>query len=322
MTLFWNDDKMDEEPTPLQRMPSSVWTMRGRMNACQEEVHNDAVRKMVDVPPVSILNAVSFETVGKPEVELIQQDTNLMRWSCMYNATLFQGDNMRVEQFPHDEHELVLKLGILANRRRGQRWDKRKWRLALATAKDSQGTTRVPHGLLVDHVSIPDFKCQRDLQFEFSPMPMGQSTDTCLQVKLHVLRESRHYDRNIMPLLALLNIVAISCLVRNFASATASTETMLSIAFVEVGIRLTIDSRLPGVGYQIKIQSVLNQCFFLLCALVLETNFVFWLVKKRGWSVPTTDWIDFYVALVALAYTANVWMYYYHDWKLVPILDL
>eukprot|EP00522_Entomoneis_paludosa_P008998 CAMPEP_0172455744 /NCGR_PEP_ID=MMETSP1065-20121228/12219_1 /TAXON_ID=265537 /ORGANISM="Amphiprora paludosa, Strain CCMP125" /LENGTH=460 /DNA_ID=CAMNT_0013208215 /DNA_START=133 /DNA_END=1512 /DNA_ORIENTATION=+ len=315
VTLFWNDDCPEKNSSgALGRIPSTIWTMRGRMSACQEQVSNDRVKKTVDVPPISIINAVQFETIGSPEIEMLSEESKLMRWTCMYSATLFQGDNMRVESFPHDEHQLVLKLGILAHRRSGQRWDKRKWTLALATEKDSRGSTRVPHGLLVDHVSIPDFKCQGDLKFEFVPMPLGQSTDQCLQVKLGVKRESRHYDRNIMPLLALLNIVAISCLVRNFASATASTETMLSIAFVEIGIRLTVDNRLPSVGYQIKIQSVLNQCFFMLCFLVFETNFVFWLVKKRGWTVATTDWIDFYVALLALAYTGHIWAFYYWNW--------
>mmetsp|Transcript_22930 Transcript_22930/g.63828 ORF Transcript_22930/g.63828 Transcript_22930/m.63828 type:complete len:456 (+) Transcript_22930:93-1460(+) len=324
VTLFWNDDS--PEDTPLGRIPSTIWTMRGRMNACQEQVSNDRVKKTIDVPPISIINAVQFETIGTAEVEMLNEESKLMRWTCMYSATLFQGDNMKVENFPHDEHELVLKLGILAHRRSGQRWDKRKWALGLATDKDSRGTTRIPHGLLVDHVSIPDFKIcktegKEDLEFEFVPMPLGHSSDQCLNVKLNVRRESRHYDRNIMPLLALLNVVAITCLVRNFASATASTETMLSIAFVEIGIRLTVDSRLPSVGYQIKIQSVLNQCFFLICFLVLETNFVFWLVKKHGWTVATTDWIDFYVAIFALAYTGHVWSFYYYDWTLFPLLD-
>ena len=39
---------------------------------------------------------------------------------------------------------------------------------------------------------------------------------------------------------------------RNFAGSAASTELVLSIAFVEFGIRLSIESRLPSAGHQIK----------------------------------------------------------------------
>jgi hypothetical protein len=291
------------------------------MQAVEEESSHDRSRPAtVDVPPVSILNAVNFETIGSPEVTMMKEETRLFRWTAMYNAVLFQGgENLRVDQFPHDKHDLVLKLGILAHRRPGGRWDKKRWILGLATEKDSQGSTRIPHGLLVDHVSIPGFNHSADgLQFDFVPLPMGsgekqRTKDKCLQVKLRIVRESRHYDKNIVPLLAVLNVVAISCLPRNFDSATASTETMLSIAFVQVGIRLTIDSRLPDVGYQIKIQKFLNECFWLLCCLVLETNLVFFLVMKRGWSEEETDWFDLIAASTALLYTCKMLVFYYFD---------
>lgn len=180
----------------------------------------------------------------------------------MYTGVLFQGDHMRVDQFPHDKHNLRLKIGILADRGHLYRWDKSIWKLALATEEDSQGSTRIPYGLIVDHCTIPDFVYNpNELFFSFVPLYFGSGKhlterDRYLEVQLPVYRSSGHYDRSIMPILALLNIVAITCLPRNFDSATASTETMLAIAFVQVGIRLTIDSRLPSVGYQIKIQKV------------------------------------------------------------------
>jgi len=146
----------------------------------------------------------------------------------------------------------------------GQRWDQSIYKLALATEEDSQGSTRIPYGLIVEYCTIPDFTYEpNELSFAFVPLLFGSGKrlterDRYLQVELPVYRSSGHYDRSIMPILALLNIVAITCLPRNFDSATASTETMLSIAFVQVGIRLTIDSRLPSVGYQIKFQKVIS----------------------------------------------------------------
>lgn len=169
----------------------------------------------------------------------------------------------------------------------------------------------------MDHVTIPDFTFNpRDLHFALTPLDFGTTRnlyeqDIYLKVTLPVFRLATLYDRSIMPILALLNIVAISCIPRNFDSATASTETMLSIAFVQVGIRLTIDSRLPSVGYQIKMQKVLNQCFWLLCGLVLESNIVFFLVIKRGWRTVDTDPFDAVTALIAFVYTAYILAMYY-----------
>jgi hypothetical protein len=211
----------------------------------------------------------------------------------------------------------MLKIGILADRGNRQRWDRSIYKLGLATKEDSQGSTKVPYGLVVDHATIPDFTFNRnDLDFAFVPLSFGtgrnvHEQDIYLKVTLPVFRLATLYDRSIMPILALLNIVAISCIPRNFDSATASTETMLSIAFVQVGIRLTIDSRLPSVGYEIKMQKVLNQCFWLLCGLVLESNFTFFLVNKRGWQISDTDPFDAAAAVIALFYTTYILVIYY-----------
>lgn len=101
------------------------------------------------------------------------------------------------EDFPHDEHNLVLKLGILSQRQPGGRWDRRKWKLALANESDTQGTIRVPYGLLVDHVKIPEFHYdETGLEFELMPLKHGSSLqslrdqDHYLKVKLRVKRDS------------------------------------------------------------------------------------------------------------------------------------
>jgi hypothetical protein len=201
------------------------------------------------------------------------------------------------------------------------------YQLGLATKEDSQGSTSIPHGLVLDHVAVPDFS-RDDLKFEFVPLTFGHERlirypseirgkrkirDTFLRVSLPVCRQSGHYDKSIMPILAMLNIVAITCLPRNFDSATASTETILSIAFVQVGIRLTIDSRLPSVGYQIKMQRILNMSFWLLCFLVLESNVAFFLVTKMGWEITTTDWIDLVSACISFMFTFHILLSYYWD---------
>jgi len=291
---------------------------------------DDAINDTIDVPPVSILNAVEFDMVDTPEITMVNVHTRGMRWTCMYSATLFQGDHMSVKDFPHDEHHIMLKLGVLAHRGRGGRWDHAVHKLALADEADSRGTTRVPHGLVVDHCHVPDFGFDpSDLRFRFHPLMFGgwkssdkrkridgygeddDERDFFLQVTLPVYRQSAHYDTSILPILVVLNVIAVSCLVRNFGSSTAATEIMLGIAFVQVGIRLTLDSRLPSVGYQIKMQTVMNNCFWLLCGLVLESNVVFYLVKKRGWGVEDTDVIDLCIGCIALVYNGYIiWTYF------------
>ncbi len=162
-------------------------------------------------------------------------------------AFLCKGDHMSVKDFPHDQHQIKLKIGILAHRGRGGRWDHATYKLALATEHDSQGSTRIPHGLVVDHCHIHDYGFDpSDLRFQFFPLNFGgwkkseshkeEDRDVFLQVTLPVYRLSGHYDTSIFPMLVMLNIIAISCLTRNFNSATAATEIIMGIAFVQVGL--------------------------------------------------------------------------------------
>lgn len=345
LTLFWNDDGNDGnddgnatnnggggrhgvgQTSPTKSLnaddDTSIWVMEGRQRACRKTwSRSRESMEMIDVPPVSVLNAVELETVDEPEIAMVNPQTRGMRWTCMYTATLFQGDHLSVKDFPHDEHQIKLKLGILAHRASGGRWDHNLYRLGLAREEDSLGSTRVPHGLVVEHCHIPDFGFDpADLDFQFLPLTYGgrkysdRERDVFLQVTLPCHRQSGHYDTSILPILIMLNIIAISCLTRNFASATAATEIMLSIAFVQVGIRLTMDGRLPSVGYQIKMQRVMNGCFWLLCGLVLESNAVFFLVTKRGWRVADTDRIDVAAAVAGLAYNCHICRTYFRGMK-------
>mmetsp|Transcript_19521 Transcript_19521/g.29373 ORF Transcript_19521/g.29373 Transcript_19521/m.29373 type:complete len:511 (+) Transcript_19521:48-1580(+) len=354
LTLYWNDEKYDEDqlefphgtpPSPNTRKKAqerikysnTMWVMEGRQCACRKQMTNqNSILEMVDVPPVSILNAVHFDTVGAPEVCMLDEEERLLRWTCMYNAVLTQGDHMFVGNFPHDSHLLELRLGVLCDRGKGRRWDHTVYPLMLATEADSQGSSRIPCGMIVDHVRVPDFVFDANhLRFEMLPMlsfgghscnkqPSHSTTscDTFLQITLPVVRESCQFDRSIFPILIALNIIAVSCMPRNFGSPTASTETMLSIAFVQVGIRLTVDSRLPGVGYQIKMQQVMNQCFWLICGLVLESNIVFFLVVKLNFDESDLPIfvLDIGTAIAALLYNFRITRMYWKDKPSSPSL--
>jgi len=269
-----------------------------------------------------LLNTVTFDTIGDPEVTLLREDSGLFRWTCLYRATLMQ-EHWRVDDFPHDAHDIVLKLAVLAHRKRGGRWDRRVWKLALATEHDSQGSTRIPHGLIAnEQLRIPEFSydAHSGLQFGFRSLrhgPGGMSNsgeEHCLEVKLSVQRESYYYDRNIVPLLAMLNFVAIAINSLGADEFFQRALLILNIAFVEISIRMNADKHLPSVNYPIKLQRVLNEYFFGLLFLVLESNIVYQLARY-DYHENTTGLIDASAAFCVFVHNAGMLYWYYADRK-------
>ena len=351
VTMFWNDiEKVEEAASVSGDNPATTtegtakpkqmteWVMSGRRMAYERLTKDDTILKTVDVPPLSLLNVVTFDVIGQPEVCVlreqehirggIRQNRRLMRWTCLYKATLMQ-QNMRLDNFPHDEHVLSLKLGILVHRRAGSRWDRSQYRLDLATEDDSQHSTRVPHGLIVEHARVPDFTFnpQEGLDFQFVPLsfggsalPMGsddkskqqEQQDCSLEVRLRVKRDSGYYDKNIMPLIGLLNVVAVSIPLSLECTYFFQRGLMLlNITFVQIGIRMNVDKHLPSVGYQIKMQRIMNHFFFSLLALVLESSLVYVLNDNHGWNLEETRRIDDLAATVSLSHIVVTWILYY-----------
>jgi hypothetical protein len=295
-----------------------------------------APSSILQVPPLSILNVATFETIGGAEIDCLDHERRLFRWTAMYRATVLQTD-VRVEDFPHDLHRVQLRLAVLSQRSRGRQWDATRWKLSLATEEDSHFSTRVPHGLIVDQVKIPGFAFHRErgLHFEFLPLHHGSfggsggsdassfrakpnnsnqgPNDEFLRVSVFVLRESGYYDQNVVPLVALLNVVAVSVLTFQDSEFFYRALITLNIAFVEMSIRMTADSHLPSVGYQIKLQRMLNEWFVILMLLVLEGMVVFVLRIYFGINESVTKSLDWITGLLALGH--NVWrvMGYYRS---------
>uniref|UniRef100_A0A7S1ZD64 Neurotransmitter-gated ion-channel ligand-binding domain-containing protein n=2 Tax=Trieres chinensis TaxID=1514140 RepID=A0A7S1ZD64_TRICV len=325
VTIFWNDTDTPKVIAPSEERSNgatnetpTVWVMSGRQKAYQRKMSPDAVQT-IDIPQVSILNVQNFEVIGMPEVALLHKQSKLMRWTCLYRATTLQ-DDLTVEKFPHDEHELCIRLGILAHRQTGGRWDKKFWKLCLATEEDSQKSIRVPHGLLVDGVKVPGFSydSNRGLDFNLVPLSFGpkdksvHDKDFCLEVKLKVKRESGYYDKNIMPLLCALNIVALSVLCLDASNFFKRGLMLLNIAFVQIGIRMSLDNRLPSVGYQIKMQSMLNRFFYSLLFMVIESSFLS-LRVDAGLPLKDSRIIDLAIAIALLMSTCYMSYSYYKD---------
>ena len=325
VSLFWNDTTKDDDLASEDGSVATstansmnVWKMQGRQKAFQQELRDIPI-KAIQVPPVAILNVATFETIGSPDIDMLRESSRLMRWTCMYRATVLQ-ENLRVEDFPHDDHDIHLKLAVLSSRGKGDHWDRRYWKLALATADDTLSSTRIPHGLIVDQARLPGFSFnkERGLDFQFCSLDHGNcdvtgTQDMYLKVSLNILRESGYYDKNIVPLLALLNVVAVSVLTFEDTEFFQRGLITLNIAFVEMGIRMTTDAHLPSVGYEIRLQRILNEFFVVLMLLVLEAMFVYVLRTYYNFSGSFTHSIDWITAILALTHNVHTVMSYYES---------
>jgi len=204
----------------------------------------------------------------------------------------------------------------MKHRQPGRRWDRRKWKLGLATEQDVQDTIRIPHGLVVDHVQVPEFSFDhtKDLSFEIIPLKYGpdeMDNDECLQVKLHVRRDSGYYDNNILPLLAMLNISGVVTLTLEPLEFGSRGEILTAIAFVSIGLRLSVDTKLPNVAYTIKMQTILNRFFYTLLVLHMESSLVYYLASRRGWPLEDTAKINNGTMIWSLIYTIALCVNYF-----------
>ena len=142
------------------------------------------------------MSAAQFEIIGSPEVNQVKHHARLMTWTCLCNATLFQ-ENMRVDNFPHDEHAITIQLGMSADRHFNHHLNCRMWKLALAAKSESQGSTRTPNGLLIDNESASDFiRISEELMFKFVSSQFSptnhENHDVTFQVKTEAFRMSCH----------------------------------------------------------------------------------------------------------------------------------
>ncbi|KAG7348707.1 hypothetical protein IV203_011304 [Nitzschia inconspicua] len=193
---------------------------------------------------------------------------------------------------------LQLKLAILSHRSKNRTSDSTEWKSALATEADSQYSRRIPYGMIVDQVKIPGLAVNHN-QNTHHP-------DYILRVSVTALRESGYYDQNIVPLVALLNVVALSVLTFQDSDLFHRALITLNIAFVEISIRMTADSHLPSVGYQIRLQRVLNEWFVILMMLLLEGMLVFVMRTYLEIDESYTKALDWITAISAFAHNIKI----------------
>ena len=73
--------------------------------------------------------------------------------------------------------------------------------------------------LLIDNESVPTYiRSNTELTLKFGSSQFGPTNhdnhDVTLKVKIAAFPESGHHDKNVVPLMIVLNLVAIACLKR------------------------------------------------------------------------------------------------------------
>ena len=132
------------------------------------------------------------------------------------------------------------------------------------------------------------------------------NTSSCTST-IHI---TGYYDKNIMPLLSVLNLVSISILTQDADNDFQRSLLALNIAFVEVGLRMALDSHLPSVGYQIKLQRILNFFFYSILAIVLESSILKFLIENEICSISFTRKVDLVMVIFLLLNQAYLSLIY------------
>ena len=112
---------------------------------------------------------------------------------------MFQ-ESVRADNFTRDEHKMTSLLCTVAYRNHNRRWDCRAQKLAFSAETVSQGFNRIPHGLLVDNLSFPDFiRSSEDLTLKLTFSQFSTTDydnhDVTLKDEVAVLRESSQCDK-------------------------------------------------------------------------------------------------------------------------------
>lgn len=304
VTVFWNvkpDEATKDQLMSLKGLRD--WSKEKRDSSWP--THPDDVSKGIKiwVPPMSILNSVSFEMANPNqgvEVHCIDPEKGLMRKTMLYRAILTQ-DMENICNFPHDVYLLKIELGVTYGK--GEEMS-----IGFATMEDNRSQNRLmnPNGDLDDSITLPGFTRANHLTFHTEKKICDANAKGDMWVvNLKVARNSVYYDTNIIPIVLATNVAALMALAEPAAEVNNRLQIILAVAFLEVGFRFTIDSKLPEVNCQIKLQSFLNSFFYMLIMLALE-GCILYLLTERLQVVETkiADYVDIVFASVFALYSA------------------
>jgi hypothetical protein len=277
VTLFWNDR------TPSSKFPGLLLFLPNERRILQMEGRRKARLDddQLDVPQVKILNMCWPEILHPPEVNLLNEEgTRLLRWTCEFRATLQQDIDAKL--FPYDEFDLCIDLGISVYKEVGTAWDDKDGVVVgKATTDDNDKKGTSPYGAVEINVKIPGF-LKKDLlmsieEVDDSGRVIGGHFMRC---RVPVRRQHAYFNQNILLPLFPLHICAILALVLPIEDFGGRSSVLLAVAFLEIGLRLSLDSRLPEVAASILIQKMVNVLFYTLLILTAESGVLYFLLVR------------------------------------------
>jgi hypothetical protein len=278
VTSFWNDRTRDvnDQLVPLLK-ERRILQIQGRRKAQLKK------RVQLDIPQVAILNFSALDILNFPaEVTLLnEKGKRLLRWTCEFLATFQQGlqqctlqqglqpglqQGIDAKLFPYDEFDLRVDLGISVYKQVGREWDETDGDvLGLATWNDNERKATNPHGAVENNVIIPGFL--------HKPLVISSEKDNSgkmiggkvMRYRIRVRRQHAYFNQNILLPLVALHICAIMALVLPIEDFAGRASVLLTVAFLEIGLRLSLDSRLPEVA-----DSALIQDHSIICITALD----------------------------------------------------
>jgi hypothetical protein len=274
LTVFWNENIMQNHDLPQKDLQLS---MKGRRIALLPD--GDIP---LPVPQVALQRCSEIEITNDPEVKLLNKDgRRLLRWTCEYRANV--GQDIDVDNFPYDLYDIVLSVGISVYDSLDRVWSEEEVVFGAATDEDNERKNKDPGGGIDHKIAIPGF-LRTIKNFGGSPekhpsMRLLIGTK-CMRYKFQVRRDHTYYNQNILCPLLVLHCVAIASLALPIEDFGGRASLLLAVAFLEIGIRLSLDGRLPEVAYSILLQRMINLLFFLLLFLTIESGILYFVFVR------------------------------------------
>ena len=272
----------------------------------------------VDVPPLSIMNAIDMSTEGAPQVtHLHGVRRGLMRWTCMYKTTLTLQDSS-LFLYPFDSHEITIKYAITF----GPFQDA----LVQPATEDQQQRAASqrrlpPFGHIEGACRLSGF-----LIGQFGVDAISEDLGR-FGVVMEVHRRSQYFTATVIPQINLLLFLGCLAFVVPISHGSARMTMTMSTMFALAALRVSIDKILPK-DQVVLLQHYLDNVFFSLSMVATSQAVNFALFEQlRGFRALHAHCVDAASAVVILAnlvansYRRLARVRRAHDLRCLPFLD-
>jgi len=278
--------------------------------------YGEQEEKEVHVPQLAMLDCAEFDIISKAEVHFLRLNGNgegLWRLTCEYDAVL--GQDLDFGQYPYDKQILKLRFGISVYKKLGQTYS--DMAIAAAEVDDNEKDDGHPFGKIEGKINVPGFHLGHELHKNVLQKSYGafnQRIEFCIPIR----RYHTTINKEVMTPLLYLHFLAILSRVLPIEEVASRVSTLLSIAFVEIGVKFILDRKLPTVNYPILIQRMVNASFYSLLLLGIESYLLYFFIirvfdegdvdENQAFPLPSyIYYIDGFFAL--LAFLPIVWIW-------------